>query len=60
MDIWEVGVICKSKFLQLRIIKCESSIDDMDTDDDADDADAGGVVRMILSQKELFPPYVLM
>ena len=56
MDIWEVGVICKSKFLQLRIIKCESSIDDMDTDDDADDADAGGVVRMISSQKELFSP----
>ena len=37
MDVREMGVLSKSKLLQLQIVKCETSIDD---DDDADaDAD---------------------
>ena len=36
MDVWEVGVLSKSKLLQLQIVKCETSIDDADIIHDAD------------------------
>ena len=43
MDVREMGVLSKSKFLQLQIFKCESSIYNVDADSADDfvyDADA--------------------
>ena len=44
MDVREMGVLSKSKLLQLQIVKCETSIDD-DADADAaiHDVDAEAV-----------------